>query len=272
MSGPRKSICVDCVLFTLKDADVFENKYVSIFFIWLSVLCKTADLDEHDLLNIKVDARTEEYLSKDLVFTKLLESTKFQKQVTVFPPPLTLKEGTMMRYGYIEFKQDIYMYCDIDILVLKSLHIFSETMIPDSIYLHAEGLLTNSNYGADFTKEELSSFIQDSVGFSSGKFFIYGKDLYKEFTFLVENNCAKSSNKYYYTLDQPYFNKAVYMLNREKCNVNYDMFNPKTIPTHLEHYSYPTAFFIGGMGEPGDGSLHLQKLIRYYIMFQLGQL
>jgi len=271
MSSGKKSICVDCVLFTLKDVHVPDNKYVSIFYIWFSVLCKTAELDKNDLLNIKMDTRTYEYLSTEKLFTELLKNTTFQKQIIECPPPSTLKEGAMLRYTNFNHTQDIYMYCDIDVLILKSLHHLTENMIPNTIYLQAEGRLSNSNYGAAFTKDDLAAFSTETSGFSSGKFFIYGKDLYDHFTSLVIKLCEASSDECY-TLDQPYLNKAIYMLKPEKYTINFDLLNPTLISINIVDYSYHTTCFLDAMGIPGEGSFHLQKMVRFYVMFQLGLL
>ena len=40
----QKTICVDCVLFTLNGKNVNENKYVQIFYYWLSLFNKNSGI------------------------------------------------------------------------------------------------------------------------------------------------------------------------------------------------------------------------------------
>jgi hypothetical protein len=270
MSSTRKSICIDCILFTVKDKPVKENKYVSIFLMWLSTLSKHAELDIHDMLSLKVDEPTFNYLNTHLVFVSLFNKLILKKKVTICPIPTNLLEGMMMKYLNVNYTQDVYMYCDIDVLIMKPLTSFIDGFKINTLYLHPEGLLSNSNYGSAFTKEELASFSESDYGFSAGKYFIYGKEIYANF---IKNICKLllDNSTIYYTLDQPLFNKAAYLLDK-KYDIDINLLNSYNICINLGKYSKDTTIFIDSMGIPGDETCHFDKVLNVYIMIQADSL
>jgi hypothetical protein len=270
MSSTRKSICIDCILFTLKDKSVKENKYISIFLMWLSTLSTHAELDEHDMLSLKVDEPTFNYLNTHTVFVSLFKKSNFKKKVIVCPIPTNLYEGMLMKYLNVNYTQDVYMYCDIDVLIAKPLTSFINNFKLNTLYLQPEGPLSNSNYGAAFSKEELASFSKTAHGFSAGKYFIYGKEIYANF---IKSICKLllDNSTIYYTLDQPFFNKAAYVLDK-KYNIDIHLLNSSTISVNLGKYSKDTTIFIDSMGIPGDEEFHFDKVLNVYIMIQADSL
>ena len=171
----------------------------------------------------------------------------------------------MYSYEFLDYTQDIYMYCDIDILFVKSIHLLTTSLNPNTIYIHNEGKLSNQNYGAAFTKEELSESSSKMPGFSSGKFIIYGKELHKNF-FEIVTNIRNLSNQVYYTLDQPYFNKAIYyMILNKLCSINFDLISKPIISVN-GHDSTRDTVLLDAMGIPGDGEFHFKKLLDMYII------
>ena len=267
MSSARKSVCLDCVLFTLKDKPVKENKYISIFLMWLSVVCKHAGLTAQDAISLKIDKATFDYLNSNVIFVSLLNKAVFQPRITICPVPSTMRDGMMMKYTKIDYTQDIYIYCDIDVMIIKPLTLFVDKLIPNTIYVHAEGLLSEDNYGAAFTKEELATLPGKSNGFSAGKFFIYGKELYTTFMNTVCGLCVDKS-AHYYTIEQPFFNKSLYCLEKNKYNIDLGVLNHKTISVNLHNFSKDTSILIDFMGIPGDGDFHFEKILSAYMMIQ----
>ena len=57
-----ESICLACVVYTLKDKEPKDNLYLEIFYLWLTMLIKNGGLDKRDILYIHMDSRTIEYL------------------------------------------------------------------------------------------------------------------------------------------------------------------------------------------------------------------
>jgi hypothetical protein len=171
----------------------------------------------------------------------------------------------MMRYIPLEYAQDVYMYCDIDILIVKPLTSLTEAMKPNTIYVHPEGPLTDPNYGAAFTGEELAELAKTHpfpLGYSSGKYLIHGKELYRDLMESV-SRLFDENPKLHYTIDQPFFNKAVHT---GQYTVDEALFNRATVSQNYHFYSRDTTILLDAMGIPGDGDFHLEKLIQFYIL------
>jgi len=263
------SVCINCVLFTLKNADIKLNKYIQIFQMWLSRLIADGGMFNSDAIHLYIDTETANYLNSDLICNTLIQKFPGDFHIFAFPPPETLLDGVMYRYQYQDYKQDIYMYCDIDILFVKSIHLITDSLSPNTIYVHNEGPLTDPNYGAAFTENEITKFQENTVGFSCGKFIIYGKDIH----LILFNNIThlrSISNEVYYTLDQPYFNKVIYlMLTNNVCQINMEILQNPIISLNFHGFSKDT-ILLDAMGQPGDGIFHFDKLFQYYIMLHSG--
>ena len=251
----QKTICVDCVLFTLNGKNVNENKYVQIFYYWLSLFNKNSGITINDFLNIKIDTLTYEYIKNDLLFLSIIKQLKCSFDIMLFNPPNNLLEGIIMKYTKINYNQDIYMYCDIDVLIIKSLTMLE--LNEDIIYVHPEGYITNDNYGAAFTKEELSLLPLNTLGYSAGKYLINCKKLYHELMDMILELCISNKSEFY-ALDQPLFNKAVLNINKYKII-------PWNICTNGNNFT-KDSILLDCMGIPGDGDFHLDKIYKYYIM------
>jgi len=263
------SLCLDCVLFTLKGKPVKDNKYVQIFIMWLSICWKNAGLDKNDVLHIKIDSDTFEYLKNDMVFTGLQKKQTCQVKILLCDPPVTIQDGMMMKYIKINYEQDIYMYCDIDILIMKSLKMLTDNMKPNTIYVHSEGLLDSPIFNACFTEDEMSKLPEKSRGFSAGKFIIYGKNLYTDLLNSVLRVCYGNS-KIHYTVEQPFFNKALYGLNTNLYNIDRRTLVNDTVSQNLLFYSENTTVLLDAAGLPGDGEFHFDKILKLYIMINSG--
>jgi len=263
------SLCLDCVLFTLKGKPVKENKYVQIFIMWLSICLKNAGLDQNDVLHIKMDSDTFEYLKNHPVFVALHNKNTCVVKLLLCPPPSTIQEGMMMKYIQINYEQDIYMYCDIDVLITKPLRLLIENMKPETIYVHTEGPLVDPNYSGCFTEEEISKINKNLPGFSAGKFIIYGKNLYRD----LLNSILRVSyvnSKIHYTVEQPFFNKGLYGLNINLYNIDQTVLGMDTVSPNCHFYSKNTTVLLDAMGEPGDGEIHFDKIFNFYILIQSG--
>ena len=257
------SLCLDCNIITLKGKKASENKYVTIFSIWLSMCMKNAGLGASDIIYIKMDADTYEYCKNTTTITSLLHYATVPLHILLFPPPETILDGMMMRYAKVDYTQDIYMYCDIDILILKSLRTLYENIEPNTIRVHIEGRLHDENYGACFTKEELVTISENAPGFSSGKYIIHGKQIYNDVMNIVALLCKKDST--YFTIDQPFYNKALYVLNADINKIA--LLNTQYMSVNGRNFNEHTVL-LDAMGMPGDEQLHFDKILNYYILWQ----
>jgi len=256
------SICLSCIIYTIDDKPVQENKYVPIFLLWLSQLIKVGGLGKDDNLNMYIDKRTVEYLFNDSIFGIVLAKAPFQTQIIGIPPPKTHLEGMMWKYNTIEYTQDIYMYIDIDILVINSLQNLITSIQPNTICVCIEGCMTDSNYGEDIPAE----LIEDGMnGFSAGKFIVYGKDLRNSFFKKIQEFC--NYDKKYYTVEQPFFNRAVISMS----NIDVDILD-KHVSVNSISYNKEFTILLDCAGDPGNGEAHYIKILDAFCLLTCGVL
>jgi hypothetical protein len=240
-----KTLFLNSVLFTLKDQAVRDNKYVLIFYTWLSKLIENGQLDKNDFLLISTDERTLEFIKttpKCLAY--LLSQLKCPYAFKIFSAPETLLDGMKIRYTPHDFKQDVFMYMDIDILVMKSLKDILYQTAHENLYVCTEGTLRDPNYGADMSAT-------DDPGYTSALFMLTGKNIQNE---LFRKVHESYQDKNYYTLDQPFFNRAVYQFAHNN-----------TVLTRVHSFnghgwSKRDTVFLNCGGEPGNSSLHYDKI------------
>ena len=236
--------------------------------MWLSTALNYGGLGAADVLHLKIDSDTFEYLKTQLAFCGLINRKICQIKIVLYPPPATIQEGMAMRYTKVDYTQDVYMYCDIDILIVKPLLPLYESLPINMISVHAEGKLSDDNYGAAFTAEEKSNLPSTLPGFSSGKFIIHGKELYSQFVemMMIQYGLTKAT---YYTIDQPLFNKTVYLLVKDP---NYFKIIPPTFISSNGHQFTTECILLDAMGMPGDEDMHFDKIINFFILLQSGAL
>jgi hypothetical protein len=258
------SLCLNCVCFTIKGKDVKENKYIQIFNMWLSQLMVCGGLGSNDAIHFYTDNETLQYLTSTYSHNYIVNRLPCKFKPYIYPSPETLLDGIMTRYDFRPYEQDIYMYCDIDIFILKSLHLLTNDLQQNTIYVHSEGKLSDPNYGAAFSKDEMEKFPTNMHGFSAGKFIINGKSIHKLF-FETIINLRKIIKGTFYTVEQPYFNKAVYMfLNNKICTIETELIKSPIISINGRTMNKET-ILLDAMGIPGDGSFHFDKLLQFYI-------
>jgi hypothetical protein len=262
------SLCLDCNLFTIKERPVKENKYVYIFSMWLSAVLKYGGLCRTDLLHLKIDSDTFEYLKTQPACNGLMQTSICPIKIILYPPPETIRDGMAMRYVKVNHMQDVYMYCDIDILMIKPLRPLYESLPINTISVHVEGQLSDDNYGAAFTAEEKSKLSPLLPGFSSGKFIIYGNELYSQFVDMMMMMHALN-NETYFTIDQPLFNKVIYLLSKDP---NCLKIIPSTFISCNGHSFTKDCILLDAMGMAGDGDIHFDKILNFFILLQSGGL
>ena len=240
--------------------------------MWLTVLQQRSGLTKSDTLYIHIDKETFEYMnSENEIFGELLTSCPCNVKLLFYERPDTILEGTMFRYTVHDYKEDIYMYCDIDIFIVNSLPKFTEALKEDTLYIHSEGSLQDMNYGAAFSKEELADF-SESTGFNSGKFLIRGKNLLRHFFKSVQRFYGECKEKNFLCLDQPYFNKAIYSMNMERLNTEVLSSRDTTISCNGYNYEKNVTVLLDNLGEAGNGEVHYTKMFKLFILLQAGSL
>ena len=250
-----KTLFLNCVLFTLADQEVAENKYIPIFCTWLSKLIQNGGLGRDDFLLISIDERTIEHLKTNAgILGTLLSFLKCPYSFRIFPAPATLLDGVKFRYTPYDFKQDAYLYLDIDILVMKPLRLIVDQTENAKLYVCTEGTLRDPNYGADMSSS-------DDPGYTSAVFIATAP-------WVMEVLCRRVEEFYrdagYYTLDQPFFNRAVYMMPRnDKLLTRRHSFNG-------HDYDRDTTVFLNCGGEPGRDRIHYDKIQEVLCLINVG--
>lgn len=249
-----KTLFLNAVLFTLADREVAENKYLPVFYTWVSKLVQNGGLGREDFLLISIDERTIEYLKTNSgILGTLLSYLKCPYAFKIFPAPATLLEGMRIRYTPHEFTQDAYMYLDIDVLVLKPLKGMLEGLEAGKLGCVSEGSLTDPNYGADMSST-------DGVGYTSAVM-VFTAPWTQEVLFRRVNELYRDMD--YYTLDQPFYNRAAYMMPRDSRITKYVSYNG-------HNYSKDDTILFNCGGNVGDGKIHFEKIHDIICLFNVG--
>ena len=257
------SVLLYTILFTLDHVPCHKNKYIDVFLIWLSCLVKSNSLNENDMLLIIMDKHTKQYLERDTICNKLISTYHFH----IMPTPKTLLEGCMWKYNALteglltHYNKDILFYLDIDVIFNKSFKPITDNMIPENIYVQQKGSFDLRYYSDGIPPEEKDEFIKcipTIKGISAGKFIIYGISLAVDFfNRIIEYNKVKTN---YESLEQPFFNRAIYnfLCIEKKVQILYCINDNIIYWSQMDNK--PSAIMIDFCGNTGDGSEHLDKI------------
>jgi hypothetical protein len=274
-----KPIVLFTNLFTLKNKCVKSNRYIDMYYIWLNNILKYGKLTTNDYCITFVDDVTYNYLKDSPVFKFLI--TKIPNTYfIIYSQPNIIKDGMMKRYNIeelqkitqqIEEKSPIYLYLDVDVLLVNNIReLFNESNTSDTtIFLRPEvqfDFLNGLFYGQIVTDEDKELYLSKNVklpGFSSGIFGWTNSEKIKSFFDFVKNK-ASTNDKELYTVDQPFFNAALFnyffketgqykfiTLDRERIVENHYVNSNQNQKIVLINYC----------GIPGDDSFHWDKML-----------
>lgn len=251
----RPSVCLRAIVFTLAGKDASENKYIEVFLIWLSQLIKCAELGPQDTLEVLCDQPTIQTM-KNTPFPQLMGALSCKKKFLQLPQPRTLLEGCMWKYMTFDYSEDIFFYCDIDILIIKPLDQLLKGIGSDILFSHIEGTLANPNFASDLQR---GSFIPEANGYSAGKFIVSGKELRNRFFAYIQKLYSQNPQAPYFCLEQPFYNRAIYDL-KGTYTFNETLLNDDTICKNNAGYNKQKCVLFDCNGIPGDDSRHLRKI------------
>jgi hypothetical protein len=258
-----KSICLSCLLYTLKDKEVKDNLYLHIFYIWLAKVIQSGGLTENDLLQITMDKRTCEYLeTNETILPILLNKLPCPFVSIIVDPPSNSLEGMMNKYVITNYLQDIFIYCDIDILISNSFHTLDEKLLTNTIYVCKEGILADSNYSGSYSSEITNKTL---TGFSAGKFIVTGKELRDSFFNTIQGLCDYS--KTFYTVEQPFFNLVVY---KYSSSIEINILTEHVSFNGNDEYDKNKTIFNDMAGDVGLGESHVKRIMDAMALYLIG--
>jgi hypothetical protein len=269
------TVCLSCILFTLEGQEVEKNQYFPTFLMWLSQLVSKGELLEDDRLVVKIDDATLQFAQTNLYLLRLLQQLKCKIEFSVYPQPKTLLEGMMWKYNTINTSQDILMYCDIDVFILKSIHSFTDSVDQDCIMVHTENLpLSDPFFGSAFTKEELTALPAHLKGMNAGKFIIRGQKEQELLFSTIRRLNSEIDGSAFVCCEQPLFNKAIYLTLDQ---LNYQIIDEKEIfmgfrtDLYAQYEKEKDGYFLFDCcGNAGDGSKHFQSMFSTFLMLHAG--
>lgn len=245
------------LLFTLENKDPKENKYVDMLLIWLTYLIKHGGLDSTDEIAILIDTRTFNYIQEIEPLSYLVDLAPCPVNFIPIEPPLTLSEGILQRFRFLKQCQTLFL--DLDILVLQSLKKYIPILKETQFLVMPEGRLEDSNYGGLVIKGEIPSM----CGFSAGWFAFYPSPEIQKMFDTIRSECLAQASNPFYTIDQPFFNKWVFLsLTENPLGISVLVMND----TIIENNSYEvksSTVFLNYCGEPGNGATHATKMVGF---------
>jgi hypothetical protein len=269
------SIALYTILFTLEDKTICKNKYVDMFIMWFCLLLKSDFLDENDIFFLVVDKHTRDFLFNHTVFLRLCRKIKFKINFTNFiSQPKTLLEGCMLKYTnynqIVDCQKDVIMYTDIDVLLVKSIKYLINQMAPNSIIINEEA--TNKEYTIDIPKsemEEIVNYFPNYKGLSAGKFIVYGKQLYCDLCIMI-NDYNKIKKTDYYTLEQPFFNRAVYNKAVKKELILQEI-NSSIVQSENYDNTNNNTLIVDCCGGPGEQDPHYERILDKFLLILMSE-
>ena len=246
------------VLFTLVGKDPAENRYVEMFYIWLTHILKNGGLGPTDKISIILDKPTIDFINSEFILKHILNLCKVPIDFWLIPQPRTLSEGMVHKYSLEEIPaivSECSLYIDLDITVVSSLRPMRE-VIPDTIAVVIEGNLNNDDYGGKLIQREERK--EGYPGFSAAIFAFSAGEYVKNFMRRVKGDCL-AQDPPFYTVEQPFFNKYLYemFINGDR---NFYILPEKYVATNDITQS-DSVIFVNYCGDPGNGSKHICKMI-----------
>ena len=274
-------------LFTLAGKDIKFNKYIDMYYVWLFNIIKYGKLRENDYVITLIDEVTYNHIKKLNVFL-LLTSKIANCIVILYKQPQNIKEGMLQRYNInnilditsvVSSFNPYYSYLDVDVLVVQDIRkLFENSNIDNgktTIYIKREEDILGTNYYGDLITDEERDILKDKKmlnmpGFSSG---IYAwrnsKDIKEYFEFIL--NMSINTSKTLYTIDQPFFNGAIFNYLFKKIGVyNFVIIKDNKV-AHNKFIcdALEETVLLNFCGIPGDDSFHWDKILTELFMSSL---
>jgi len=246
------------VLFTLVGKDPAENRYVEMFYIWLSHVLKNGGLVTGDKICVLIDKPTIDFLNADFNIGFILSMCRVPIEFWLIHQPNTASEGMVQKYNIEEYPaivSDCSLYLDLDIVVKAPLTPVRE-LIPNTLAVVVEGNLYNDDYGGKVLPREPGK--ESYPGFSAALFAFSVGETVREFMRCVKGGCL-AQDPPFYTVEQPFFNKYLYEVFIDPERPFYVI--PKKYVSNNDMVPSDSVVFVNYCGDPGNGPRHIVKMI-----------
>ena len=275
------SVIIYTNLFTLEGRDEKKNKYIDMYYIWLLYIIKYAQLKDCDQCITQIDSVTFAHIKTSLLFNMLSKRIPNFK-VVEYNQPRNIKEGILQRY-YMDDIVDSsnssshFIHLDIDVLVINNIRNMLKNELDNNIttiILRPEEHILGSNYYGELATDEDKTLIMNKCpnmpGFSAGIFaWKNSKDIGEFFKLILEK--AKESDKELYTVEQPFFNAAVFNYFFKNIGVfRFNILSPNIVGHNI--FSVQTnseTVLLNLCGIPGDEEFHWNKILTQLILTAL---
>lgn len=269
-------------LFTLKDKNPKENKYIDIFYVWLAYLIKYGQLNQLDTLVLQIDTETLNYLKNSYIFKSLIHirNNLFKFNIITYEPPSTVKNGMMMRYHVNTLpnidKQQIFIHLDIDVIITNNIRKLIEkqdlinTNKESIFYVKEEGPMLKGNYYGDIITDEEKNYLyknnlENIFGYTSGIFAWLNQPSSNHcldiFNLVIEKD--KEVKVELYQHEQPFFNYAIFQNLFKETSIKI-----KTMPLDYINHNIPftkknkDTLLVNYCGIAGDDGFHWDKILQ----------
>jgi len=246
------------VLFTLVGKDPAENRYVEMFYIWLTHVLKNGGLVTGDKICVLIDKPTIDFLNVESNIGFILSMCRVPIEFWLIHQPNTASEGMVQKYNIEEYPaivSDCSLYLDLDIVVKAPLTPVRE-LIPNTLAVVVEGNLYNDDYGGKVLPREPGK--ESYPGFSAALFAFSVGETVREFMRCVKGGCL-AQDPPFYTVEQPFFNKYLYEVFINPERPFYVI--PKKYVSNNDMVPSDSVVFVNYCGDPGNGPKHIVKMI-----------
>ena len=249
------------LLFTLVGKNPGENNYIQMFDIWLCYLLKNGGLTQEDKISIIVDPESMKYIQTQILPNYLKHISPCEIEYIEFEQPKNLSEGIVARYNSLPSNHEgkTLLFLDLDVLVVKSLQHDIPNIQPNKLLVMPEGKMAHGLYAGGLVTYEK---IPDVCGFAASTFaYCYGEGI-AEFFKKITDECLENKNAPRYTIDQPYYNKWIYLILTEQVlPVEIILLRYNMIEQNALNYFQDTTVLVNYAGTPGEGAVHYQKML-----------
>jgi hypothetical protein len=190
--------------------------------------------------------------------------------------PKNLSEGMAYKYKLFqtEIPDDVYIYLDVDCLILQSMYDYLNFYERDLLNVHGkifrnilcvmpEGKLSNTCYCGDLI--EITPDLKDKIGYSAGHFVFTSSKILRELFQRIISSIEVHSKAPMLTLDQPILNNEIIKLNEYVNGGDFAIVNldEQKMDINVLDNSVKNAYLLNLCGVPGDSKLHFLKAMFY---------